>query len=369
MPDARWAPRRIAVLFAVGVVVVGALLPLGGGEATRIYLTDSNAERASGTIAVDVRLQLQGGFAPSEIRALLLAMNESWSIPKIVFYLDPAYPVAGPLDRINGLIDHLRPALSERHFAGRFEIVDAEGLQATFSSPERAVVVIATSVLPDTVFSRSVNQVSPWLRAGGVLVWTGDLIGAYVAHRGQASLSWNDTTNLRWEGEKQIFGAAVIGNLTGPPTDPIDRTPTAATLDLKYPIARSGANLTLIQNRSWLPLGVIYGATFAASSLSWIPVGNGGVLLFGSGPEMPFGYSAEDVVANDIAQTLMAGVPWWNLTLTPALSTVLLARGETRVVSMHFVVPMTVPFGRLYMYSTGPLRPAVLWRDLDFRGL
>ena len=122
MPDARWAPRRIAVLFAVGVVIVGALLPLGGGEATRIYLTDSNAMRASGTIAVDVRLQLQGGFAPSEIRALLLAMNESWSIPKIVFYLDPAYPVAGPLDRINGLIDHLRPALSERHFAGRFEI-------------------------------------------------------------------------------------------------------------------------------------------------------------------------------------------------------------------------------------------------------
>ena len=355
-----WDLERVAVLFAIGVLIVGALLPFGGGEATRIALIDSTAIRTGGAIAVDLRLQLQSAFAASEIRVLLIAMNESWRIPRIVFYLDPAYPVAAPLERINGLIDHLRPALSERHFAGHLEIVDAEGLRATFLSPERAVVVMATSVFPDTVFSRSVNLLTPWLRAGGILVWSGDLIGAYVAHRGQASVSWNDSTTLRWDGEKQIFGGPVIGNLTGPPADPIARTPTADALDLEYPIARSGANLTLMQNRSWLPLGVIYGATFAASSLSWIPVGGGGVLLFGFGPEMPFGYSAEDVVANDIAQTLMAGVPWWNLTLTPALSTVLMARGETRVVPIHFVLPMTVPFGRLYTFSMGPLRPAVL---------
>ena len=86
-----WDLERVAVLFAIGVLIVGALLPFGGGEATRITLVDSTAIRTGGAIAVDLRLQLQSAFAASEIRVLLIAMNESWRIPRIVFYLDPAY--------------------------------------------------------------------------------------------------------------------------------------------------------------------------------------------------------------------------------------------------------------------------------------
>ena len=359
--------RNLVIVFAVTVVVLGASLPLLGGEGPRISLVSSSAVRRAGTITVAVDLDLRSGRGPTEVRAILSALNGPPTIDRIAFFLDPQYPILGSLERVNGLLDHLRPALRERHYDRTVDLVDADGLLRILASSDRTVLIVATTVIPDTVLSRTANALTPWLKRGGVLVWTGDLIGAYIGHRGQLGVSWNDTQNLRWDGEKRIFGQPVIGNSSGALSESSVPTSTSTLLDLQFPIAEVGANLTLMQNRSWLPLGSILGSPFAASSISWIPVGSGGVILFGSGPELPFGYAAEDVVANDIAQTLMAAVPWWNLTVVPQRSNVFLAPGETRLTALLFDLPDTVPFARLYVFSRGPLRPAVLAHDSDFR--
>ena len=104
------------------------------------------------------------------------------STSTIYFYFDPTYPSSYSTNQYRfGLSQLIAQLASERGMGLEVVLLTASELQALLVQPppRSSVLVMASGVLPDTVFGPTFNDVTPWLRAGGVMIWAGDQIGAY----------------------------------------------------------------------------------------------------------------------------------------------------------------------------------------------
>lgn len=197
--------RRVGLLGVLSSVVLAAIV------------TSSLLNTALGpSVTYTVHLSYSGGQLSEQIstwsrysanigRADYLT-EQIPSISTVYYYYDPAYPASYSDEQYwFGLSQLIAQLATERSMPLHIVMLNANDL-ATFleaTPPPDSILVMASGVLPDTVFGPHLNEVVPWIRVGGVLVWAGDLIGAYSGARGTdggpgtlLSMGWNGTTQF-----------------------------------------------------------------------------------------------------------------------------------------------------------------------------
>jgi hypothetical protein len=109
------------------------------------------------------------------------------SVSTMYFYYDQAYPASYSSDPYwFGLSQLVVQLASERAWNLKLVTLNANQL-ATFLAQAPAsgsVLVMASGVLPDTVYGPGTNEALSWLHAGGTLIWAGDSVGAYAGAPG-----------------------------------------------------------------------------------------------------------------------------------------------------------------------------------------
>jgi hypothetical protein len=104
------------------------------------------------------------------------------SISTVYFYYDQTYPASYSTDAYwFGLSQLIVQLAAERGMTVHVVLLNAVELENYFQEPPAtgSILVMASGVLPDTVFGPGLNDAIKWLRAGGVMIWAGDAIGAY----------------------------------------------------------------------------------------------------------------------------------------------------------------------------------------------
>ena len=184
-------------------------------------------------------------------------------------------------------------------------LVDAASLASLLAGPP-VILVMATTAWPTTVLPDQPTLVRQWLEGGGILIWSGALLGAYAGREG------GETLDLRTAYPTQPWGPSVILGFdpiqVGGPNQTSLPGPWSAGLDIRFPLATWGARVSEIEARGGLALGRLTAEEDPKASLALFPVGNGTVALFGDALGPVFTYSAEDVVAHDIARLLLSGL-------------------------------------------------------------
>jgi Glycosyltransferase family 87 len=295
-------------LLAMGLVA--AVLAAGVAGAAATYRPGFSASPAalqvrsatSTGLAVDLRLDL--GAGPGQDAARILAFPVAHLSPdrRVEVFVDPSYP--GPdSDRrsVLGVYDHLSAELRVHGDGRRVEAVDAGELTQVLgdlaSAPATAVVMTA-GVMPAGIFSRHADLVTPWLRAGGQLLWCGDAIG-YYSEDPTATFDRTAAPSLRDAGPDRIVGSGVIqlgkaqGRTASAPTT------VASALGLRFDSTAIGVNLDAVAGAGGSALGYV-GDNL--SSLTALPVGAGQVVLM-SGDSYD-----EELISHDLWLLLMSHV-------------------------------------------------------------
>jgi hypothetical protein len=275
----RWLEALLGVLL-VGLIG-GELLvysaPLKQAERTLDVTVESIQSNAQST---RVRLNVAHGSSDSDVRLAAFPLAKNPAESRSVFvYDDAAYASAGVgATTVQGVFDHVAGELLARQYTRPIVGLSAAGLGDVLKATGQAgnrVVVMMTGVLPTTVFSRQLDLVSPWVQAGGLAVWGGGAIGFWSGVAGQP-LTAKDAVGET--GTEVLLGRGILryptqfGRIAGTPSA------FATALGISYKFASAGVLRDPVLARGGLSLGWYSGAF---SSLSYVPEGLGGYLIFG----------------------------------------------------------------------------------------
>lgn len=351
--------RRLTGRVLAGVVAAFAscellsVVPLPAPVAP-LAATASAAGHGRATIDVSVSA---GGTVADDVVAF--ASSGRRTVRSVVFFEDIAYPESGSTwSEVVGVQDNLEALATAAKVPWHFATVSTAGLRRLLQRPRKAagtVLVMTSGVLPTAVFSRTIDLIRPWLEAGGILVWSGDLPGYYasgpapqVATVSEVGRGASSQRVIHFSPEVQVLGVGGADRLLGSSAGltlgrwyaPAERPSAWATaLRLVYPYVHFGPSLEAVSARRAAALGYENGSTVSSSFVS---VGRGGVLLFG-------GFTFASVVASDAARILESGA----LAALGSPATALLQPGS------HRLLTVSVPPGarRLVVVSFNPMVP------------
>lgn len=273
------------------------------------------------TDSLSVSFELKAEFYTDATVVAIPVKSAPVDVPVYLFFDSRYISVGTDWVMISRLWEHLEIALKLRGYTGDVKVVDAEGLEDVFLSKERAVVALAYGAFPSNVFSWETNLVSPWLEAGGTLVWFGWEMGFYSVDQNQKTFRFGLPNQLHREGIKRL-GMDQYIRLTGnsdPSGTGTDETDLSKALDIRYGYIRCGLLYTKVISSGGLVLGKIGkvdGTEGLASktSVAAVQVGKGTVLTFGFfvGSEDQAGDRNEPAsfysIARDVAQILCSGI-------------------------------------------------------------
>ncbi len=370
----RARPAAPTAMAGAGAAVAVALLANVAFAASPA--TSATAQRAGPDhVAVSVRR------APAPVRFAAFFSSAAPALPRLYLYEDPRYPLSGSSSTdVADFADDLRADLDRSPAAASVTTIDAEGLAKVLSdlrdAPHSAVVA-GTGTLPATVWASTTNLVQPWLRAGGTLVWAGSTPGLFSVVPGsqifaapaiEVPLKGRPAPaptafGCRTEGPalKVVKGAVLYPGMSmaggigstavlGIPFALPGTTPgsggcvasrpgkVASALEIQYLDADSAPTLAQLRRIGGRVLGSLTGPATdprSRSSVSWLPAGRGGTVLFG-------GKLVPSVVASDAAQLLLSGAleatsPPQAVTVAPgARRNLALGRGAGRIVVAAF---------------------------------
>jgi hypothetical protein len=252
--------------------------------------------------ATDLRLRATPAPGQETMRLVTFPVLRPPEQPEVRVFVDPRYPGPDSTARgVLGVLDHVRAELRVRQDTRPVSAVDVGGLEATLRDVAAAhgmILVMMTGSWPAEVFSRDLDLVSPWIGAGGTLVWGGDEIGYYSVHQ-SVNFDPRDPASLRDGGPSRLLGADVVdpGKVTGRNGD----TPTdlARALNLEFQSTAVGVLIDPLTAAGGRVLGFT-GAGY--SSISVLPVGRGRVVIFAGDTynEIP--------IAHDLSLLLLSGV-------------------------------------------------------------
>ena len=262
----------------IGLIVVEFLVyspPIRGLENS---LTVSGSVRQSGQ-STTVRLAISGA-SNQDLRVVAFPLSDKTvRQPSVFVYVDASFPVAGVAPLVaQGVPDHIDGELSAHHYAGSFTRVSASDLAGVFRDTGRAgdrVVVVMTGVLPALVFSPKVDLVSPWVQAGGTVVWGGGAIGFWSGVGGQP-LAAKDAVGEA--GTDRLLGGGIVQYPTTFGRVGTSQSSFGTALDVSYRFASAGVLRDPALARGGIALGW-YSGPF--SSVTYLPRGQGGYLIFG----------------------------------------------------------------------------------------
>jgi len=219
--------------------------------------------------------------------------------PSIYVYADASYPTAdvGPTV-VLGVFDHVDGELLARHYTKPIVSVTANDLADVLRDTSKAnerMVVIMTGVLPAVVFSSTVDLLSPWVKAGGLAAWGGATIGYWSGTSGRPLTAANAVGE---SGTKLLLGAGVVRYPTAFGRLGTAQSNFGSALNVSYRFTGVG-----VLRDSVLALGGLgfgwYSGPF--SSVSYLPHGQGGYLIFGGEipDEVPVSVDLATIVLSD----------------------------------------------------------------------
>jgi hypothetical protein len=271
--------------------------------------------------SLSVSFELKAGFYTDATVVAIPVESVPTDLPVYLFFDSHYISVGTDWVMVSRLWEHLEIELRLRGYTGAVNVVNAEGLEDVFLSKESAVVALAYGAFPSNIFSWKTNLVSPWLEAGGTLVWLGWEVGFYSVDQNQNTFRFGLSNQLHREGIKRL-GMDPYIRLTGN-SDPsgrgTDETALSKALDIRYEYIRCGLLYAKVVSSGGLVLGKIGevdGTVDLASkaSVAAVQVGKGTVLTFGFfvGSEDQAGDRNEPAsfysIARDIAQILCSGI-------------------------------------------------------------
>lgn len=290
----QWA--TVVMLLAVAIMEWLVYAPFTQSTVQRLAVEANTFSSTDSEVEIDIR----HGPADGAIRLVAFPLTREPSEARdVMIFDDLGYPNAniGPT-AAQGIYDHVSGELKVRKYRGLVAAVTATTLRDVLADTGLAsqrIVVLMSGVLPSTVFSRAKDLVSPWVKAGGIVVWGGATIGYWSGTPGHLLGPANIVSE---PGTERLLGKGVIqyptrfGDQGTVPTD------IASALDITYRYAGVGVLRVPVLARGGLTLGW-YAGKF--SSVSFLPVGLGGYLIFGG--EIP----DEAPVAVDLVRILMSG--------------------------------------------------------------
>lgn len=296
--------RRLRVLSAsmlAGPVLLG-VLPSFGGRAAPLQLTMDARAISKRAVAIS---WIFGNAPSSGLPTTVMATSAPQALKRVIIYSDMAYPVSGSSAyAVQGVVDHLPVDLTGDGVNTRTEVVKASGLRRVLHDVVGApgtVVVDVSGTLPNTVWSASTDEVTPFLKAGGTLVWAGDEPGYYSVGQAPSLDAYpppQGTPDYRCgpvplepgpplSTEVTALGAHGVDRLLG--VDDLLSTswgwncvaehpsPVASALGLSSAAVHAGPSLHKLKSIGGTDLGY---DVLGRSSIAWIPRGKGGLLLF-----------------------------------------------------------------------------------------
>jgi hypothetical protein len=127
---------------------------------------------------------------------------------QVLLFYDTRYPTlwSWGWTSVDSVFTGLEDYLPQLGFA--VQRVDADELANYLSGGVKAIVLILSGCMPDTIYDPANNNylIQNWIRnSGGVLIWAGDRIGFYVGHAD------GTYTKVGTTGDEKVLGADIIG--------------------------------------------------------------------------------------------------------------------------------------------------------------
>jgi hypothetical protein len=268
---------------------------LYGPEATVLkHGLDSHGE--FDTVSVD--MSVTAGLFEMNLTASLLRIDNPRNISRIAVYYDADYPMYAELARILGFRVHLESELKNRGLSYEVSIINAsQFVDVLLRNETDCILVVATSVLPAVVFSRIVNRITPWLQAGGRMIWMGFSFGDLYSYGNQLGI-----ISTFGVGQRTIMGYDL--NLSFGEFNWTRRSNLMDSLGLQWMGSRFGPGLRSLRDNNATILGTI--DEEHRTSIAFCPVGKGGVLIFGDYVSTLYGHYPEAIIAADVAQILFS---------------------------------------------------------------
>lgn len=267
---------------------------------------------------------------PAHLRETFYYTNRPTMPLDIYLYFDAAYPYSfSDVTDWYGISQHLDALGNQRGIAVDVRVIDAAGLASFLTQPpsQSTVLIMASGVFPDTVFTTSTNLVTPWIEAGGTLVWSGDKIGTYSGVPG-VPLKYPSPSNPGTNGTRQFVNLSLFGTSnTSYPTPSL----AATLLGLNYSAAVhfDDLNVSGVQTFGGVTLGNLNGGYTNIASL---PLGNGTLVYFG-GPTI-----SAQTMAYYIFNILQSGAEGFAFSPFDSV-TVTLAPSAESTASIHSLLP------------------------------
>jgi hypothetical protein len=239
--------------------------------------------------AVNVTSHVDAPFA-ADLRVVDFLRTVAPTNSTLYYYYDASYPTSfSDLPDWFGLTQHLAQVAAARDFPLSLHLLNASQLALFLASPPyaRATLVIASGVLPDTVYAPGFDLLRPWIDGGGTLIWAGDRIGIYYAHP-LGHGHFPPTPILGNNGTAQFLNPHWFGGIgqIGDPRIPSQSIYTHDSLyetafDLNYPYAIFGDGLRIanLTADGGTDLGLTSGEF---TNFARVPVGNGSIVYFGA---------------------------------------------------------------------------------------
>lgn len=294
----------------VGVVVVLLALsasqlviyspPIAGIERT-LAVNASIVASTSTSTTIDVEVT----HASSDKQLRLVAFPLSSAPPQqreVYVYSDSAYPIASVAPTVaQGVFYHLAGELLIRNYSRpvvQLNTSDLLDLLRATGEAKNTAIVMMTGVAPAEAFSRRADLIGPWVMAGGLMIWGGATIGYYSARAG-SSLVNSSSISYAEMGPSVLLGKGVATFPWVTQRAGSTASAYATALGIKYSFTSAG-----IRGGMALALGgrLIGWLTGQFSSVTYLPRGQGGYLLFGGEIQ------DEATLASDLAQILLSGV-------------------------------------------------------------
>jgi hypothetical protein len=268
--------RRLAQLAVVVFVVV-----LLASEAFLLFPPVGSTFRFEATLVPQAPSGAELNFTAlsafgAHLSQLWVIENRSANLSALNFYYDPAYPTSrvAPGDWLR-LAVRLQTVLQSQNARTPINLLDAAGLAQFLVNPadRHATLVLASGILPDTVFNAHQNDLLTWIREGGAAIWIGDPIGEIIGHA-SATTPGGSPEWFGSQGAEQFLPPGLLGG-TAYQFANASGAPTILTSLYPYGAPGDGINSTLLARDHGATLGGLAGGY---TNLARVTIGNGTLL-------------------------------------------------------------------------------------------
>jgi hypothetical protein len=270
---------RVAIVIFLAVILVSEALiyspPVNGRLTVNVEMDVANG-RVSGNDTVHSPVA-------ANARQSIYLIHQFPRVSTVYLYFDASYPWSySNLVDWYGLSTQIVTVSEFRGAAINVIVLDAAQLPGFLNTTPTLgeVLIVASGVLPDTVFTKSTNLVTPWVEGGGTLVWIGDKIGGYSGMPG-VPLKYPSPFNPGNNGTRQFLNLTLLG---GSSQYYNQSSSLATAFDLNYTLglANDDLNVTLVPTFNGTLLGNLNGSF---TNLASVPLGSGRLLYFGGPTE------------------------------------------------------------------------------------